>query len=39
MGQLGPTPTPEQLADLNARHQTVGLPGEDGVPWRQKFKP
>ena len=35
MGELGPTPTPEQLADLNARFRTVSLPGDEGMPWRQ----
>jgi hypothetical protein len=35
MGRLGPDATPEQFADLNARFQTRGLPGDEGLPWRQ----
>jgi len=34
IGQLGRTLTPEQLVDLNARYQTVSLPGDAGGPWR-----
>jgi len=39
MGKLGPDATPEQLAELNARFRTVSLPGDDGAPWRQMFRP
>ncbi|MGW5431549.1 hypothetical protein ACWET9_30750 [Streptomyces sp. NPDC004059] len=34
MGELGPQPTPEQLADLNARFHTTGL-GDEEASWRQ----
>ena len=34
MGKLGPHPTPEQLADLNARFQTTGL-GDEEASWQQ----
>src|SRR5579875_1255586 len=37
MGQLGPDPTAEQLAELNARYATIELPGEADAPWRQMF--
>ncbi len=34
-GRLGPEATPERLEELNARFQTHGLPGDEGLPWRQ----
>lgn len=38
MGELGPHPTAEQLAELNARYRTEELPGTAGAPWRQMFE-
>ncbi|GAA4620359.1 hypothetical protein GCM10023196_004030 [Actinoallomurus vinaceus] len=35
MGRLGPDATREQLEELNARFQTNGLPGDEGLPWRR----
>lgn len=35
MGWLGPDATPERLKEVNARFQTDGLPGDQGLPWRQ----
>jgi mannose-6-phosphate isomerase-like protein (cupin superfamily) len=34
LGKLGPNPTPEQLADLNARFHTTGL-GNEEASWQQ----
>lgn len=35
MGRLGPDAAPERFEELNARFQTNGLPGDEGLPWRQ----
>lgn len=34
IGQLGPHPSPAQLAQISARYHTQGLPGPDGAPWQ-----
>lgn len=34
MGRLGPDPSADDLAGLNQRFNTYGLPGDSGRPWR-----
>jgi quercetin dioxygenase-like cupin family protein len=36
IGVLGPEPSPDQLALVNTRFHTTGLPGPDGAPWRPR---
>ena len=35
LGRLGSDPTAEQLAAIDERFATTGLPGDEGRPWRQ----
>lgn len=34
MGKLGPDASPEQMADVADRFRMVGMPGDNGLPWR-----